>query len=70
MKELRNKKQLKQTELAKALGICKDYVSLIERNKQTPGFKLAVKIAKFFEVPIDSLNFFGNTQNKTFDEVS
>ena len=66
-KELRLKEGLKQKQLAESLGICKDYVSLIEREKQTPGFKLAHKIAKFFNTSLDELNFFNKSTNKSFD---
>ena len=58
VKELREKKRIKQVEFANKLGITNDYLSKIELGKQTPGFKLAAKIANEFGTSIDSLNFF------------
>lgn len=69
VKELRIKNQLKQKDVAHALGICSDYLSLIERERQTPGFKLATKIADFYNVSIDDLKFFKNAKNESFDDA-
>jgi len=48
---------LSQQELAKKLGICKDYVNMIENNRRRPGFVLAKRIADFFGTTMDDLFF-------------
>lgn len=63
---LRMKRGLTQVQLAAVLGITKDYVSIIERGSQTPGLKLANKIATFFDTTIDDLVFFTHTPNDSF----
>ena len=68
VKLLRKSVKLTQAELAKKLGVCKDYISLLERGKQTPGFKLANKIALYFGTTLESLNFFEEVANKSFDK--
>ena len=62
VRELRLLKKCKQKDVAQSLGICNDYLSLIERDKQTPGFRLANRIAEYFNVSLDDLNFFKNEQ--------
>ncbi len=70
LKEYRKKERMTQKELADLVSITKDYVSIIERGKQTPGFKLAKSLADIFNTTIDDLNFFGDSTNKTFDKIA
>ena len=53
----RELKGLSQPKLATELGICSDYVNMIENNKRRPGFALAKRIADFFETTVDNLFF-------------
>jgi transcriptional regulator with XRE-family HTH domain len=66
VRELRLSMNMSQRQLAQELGVCSEYISLIERERQTPGFKFANKIAKYFNVTVDYLNFFNRESNKTF----
>lgn len=52
---LRESKHMTQVEVAKQLGICKDYVNMIENNRRTPGFALAKRIANLFGSTVDEL---------------
>lgn len=54
---LREKKNMSQVQVAKELGICKDYVNMIENNRRTPGFSLAKKIADLFDTTVDEIFF-------------
>lgn len=54
---LREAKNMTQVQVAKELGICKDYVNMIENNRRTPGFALAKRIADLFESTIDEIFF-------------
>ena len=53
----RELKGMSQVKLASQLGICKDYVNMIENNRRTPGFALAKRIADFFGTTVDNLFF-------------
>lgn len=57
MKKLRQGRGYTQEELGERLRITGDYVNMIENGRRTPGFKLAKKIADFFEVTVDELFF-------------
>lgn len=64
MKEMKNKvkefrKQLKltQDELAKKLGVTRQTINAIENNKYNPTLELAIKTAKFLDVPVEQLFF-------------
>lgn len=58
----RELKGLSQVELANELGICKDYVNMIENNRRTPGFALAKKIADLFGTTVDNLFFYSDKE--------
>lgn len=51
----RRKKGLTQAELAKAVGVTTNYISLIEKGKKTPSVKTIQKIALALDVPASSL---------------
>ena len=57
LEELRKKRKLTQEQLSIKLNITSDYVSMIERGARTPGFKLAKRIADFFETTVDEIFF-------------
>lgn len=58
LKEYRKLNNLTQEKLAEVLEINSDYISMIERGVRTPGFKLANRMASYFGVTIEELNFF------------
>ncbi|KZL93942.1 MULTISPECIES: helix-turn-helix transcriptional regulator [Clostridium] len=60
----RELKGMSQVQLAEKLGICKDYVNMIENNRRMPGFALAKRIADLFGTTVDNLFFYsGKEQN-------
>lgn len=69
LKEFRKAKNLTQKDLALIFKVTPDYISIIERNVQTPGFKLANKLADYFGVTVDELNFFETASNKVFEKT-
>jgi len=50
-------KGLSQGEVAMEIGVCKDYVCMIENNKRTPSLILAKRIADLLETTVDHLFF-------------
>nr|DAW98844.1 MAG TPA: Helix-turn-helix XRE-family like protein [Caudoviricetes sp.] len=54
LKELREKKNLKQSEVAKLLGVAPSYYCMIENGERQSKMKIdtAQKLAKVFDVPL------------------
>ncbi len=69
LKFYRKQKGITQKELARVFGVTNDYISLIERGKQTPSLSLAKRIADYFDTTVDTI-FFENETNKTFEKIS
>ena len=57
IKVLRAMHDTTQEELAKKLEVSRQTILAIEKDKYDPSLKLALKIAKFFEVPVEELFF-------------
>ena len=55
LKELRLENNLKQSELAKGLGVSQAAVARWEANLQIPNIEIAYKVAKYFNVSTDYL---------------
>lgn len=49
---------MKQTELARELGVSQSHLSDVERGEKTPSHELVEKYAKLFDVPVSSIWFF------------
>lgn len=52
IKDLRLKRKLTQEQVAENAGVCKDYISLIERGERNPSDKLKQKLANIYNVSI------------------
>jgi len=63
LKQIRLFHQLKQVELADALGISKSYLSEIESNKKPVSIDLLEKYADYFCVPASSLMMFSENMD-------
>lgn len=59
----REMKGFTQVRLAEELGICKDYVNMIENNRRKPGFSLAKRMADLLETTVDNL-FFSSSEEQ------
>ena len=55
IKKLRNEKEITQVELAEAIYILKDTVSLWERGKAEPSLSNCILLADYFDVTLDEL---------------
>lgn len=55
LSECRVKKDLTQEELAKVLGVTRQTIIAIEKGNYTPSVLLALKIAKYFKKPVESI---------------
>ena len=55
LKELRVGRSLTQKELTQALGVTRQTIIAVENNKYDPTSRLALKIARFFEVHVEDI---------------
>ncbi|MBP1041049.1 helix-turn-helix transcriptional regulator [Vagococcus sp. BWB3-3] len=55
IKELREQKNLMQKEVADALGVSRQTMTAIETGKYNPSLELTLKIAKFFNQPVEAI---------------
>lgn len=65
LKKERRNAGLTQKELGELVGITKDYVSILETEKQTPSLALARELSLLFNKSIEYL-FFSNDSNDMF----
>lgn len=57
LRELRAAKQLSQSDLAGKLDVSRQTVNAIETEKYDPSLPLALKIARFFKMPVEEIFF-------------
>ena len=55
VKELRKGKGLTQEDLAEIIGVSRQTVNAIEKQKFDPSLNTVFKMAKLFELPIESI---------------
>lgn len=53
--KLRAEKQVSQQQLADAIGVSRKTISTVETGRFTPSVVIALKLAAFFEVPVESI---------------
>ena len=58
LKALRARHNLNQTELAKLAKVSRQTISLIEREELIPSLLIAIRIAKIFNEPVDTIFLF------------
>lgn len=58
IKEYRTKHNMKQETLAELVGARRETIIRIEKGQYNPSLKLAMDIAKVFEVTVEELFFF------------
>lgn len=55
LKELRAQRNLKQEDLAVAIGSCCRTISRIEKGDRNPSLELALRIAAYLELPLEEV---------------
>ena len=55
VKELRSERGWTQQDLARAVGVSRQSINSIERNRYVPSLPLALKFAEIFECPTDAI---------------
>ncbi|MBR6717367.1 MAG: helix-turn-helix transcriptional regulator [Oscillospiraceae bacterium] len=55
LRQLRKERRLTQDELAKALGVSRQTINAIENDKYNPTLELAIRLAKYVDIPVEEL---------------
>ena len=55
LKEFRARRGVNQSELGMLVGVSRQTISMIERGDYSPSITLALKIAKYFQVPVEEI---------------
>jgi len=53
--KLRSKQKISQQELADAIGVSRKTISTVETGRFTPSVVIALKMARYFEVPVERI---------------
>ena len=61
IKEMRAKYNLTQDELAKKVGVRRETIVFLEKNKYNPSLKLAYDIARVFKLRIEEIFIYDET---------
>ncbi len=55
LEELRKQRGIRQEELAAALKVSRQTIGSLENGRYNPSIILALKIARFFELPVEQI---------------
>jgi len=53
--KLRSKRKISQQRLADAIGVSRKTISTVETGRFTPSVVIALKLARYFEVPVERI---------------
>ena len=55
LKNMRDKRNMTQNQLAKMIGVMDDHISKLERNERRPTTKIIIAYSKIFKVPVQKI---------------
>lgn len=53
--KIRQEKEITQEELASSVKVSRQTISALEKGNYTPSILLAIKIARYFEMPVEEI---------------
>jgi putative transcriptional regulator len=62
MKELRARYDLTQAELSRKVGVRRETIHFVEKGEYNPSLRLALKIARVFEAPVEDIFLFDDEE--------
>ena len=62
IENIRKEKGIRQEEFAKAMGVSRQTISSLENGRYNPSILLAYKIAKYFDMTIEEVFLFEETE--------
>lgn len=63
LSSLRKEQGMTQSDVAQIIGVSKGAIAMYETGKRTPKLANAIKLANYFNVPVEKIIFFNN-ENK------
>lgn len=61
LEELRKQQGMKQEELAEKLEVSRQTIGSLENGRYNPSIILAIKIARFFDMPVEEIFIYEET---------
>ncbi|MGY3704995.1 transcriptional regulator [Vagococcus martis] len=55
IREIREERHIKQTDMAEALGVSRQTMTAIEKMKYNPSLELSLKIAEYFNLQVEDI---------------
>ncbi|KMK75543.1 helix-turn-helix transcriptional regulator [Alkalihalobacillus pseudalcaliphilus] len=65
IREIRQQKGITQVKMAEDLQITRQTINAIEKNKYNPSLELALKLVRYFDVPIEQLFYLDDKEEDT-----
>ncbi|MBM7837060.1 putative transcriptional regulator [Alkalihalobacillus xiaoxiensis] len=62
IREIRQQQGITQVKMAEDLQITRQTINAIEKNKYNPSLELALKLVRYFDVPIEQLFYLEDDQ--------
>ncbi len=59
VRELRRERKLRQSDLAEDLKVSRQTIIAIENYKYSPSLELAMRLARYFQKPVEEIFFLG-----------
>ncbi|MFT6835642.1 MAG: putative transcriptional regulator [Francisellaceae bacterium] len=53
--KLRSKRKVSQQQLADLIGVSRKTISTVETGRFTPSVVIALRLARYFEIPVESI---------------
>ncbi|MDQ0271626.1 helix-turn-helix transcriptional regulator [Cytobacillus purgationiresistens] len=64
IREIRKKKGITQTKMAEDLQITRQTINAIEKHKYNPSLELALKLVRYFNVPIEEVFYLDESKEE------
>ncbi len=64
IREIRLEREITQVKMAEDLQVTRQTINAIEKNKYNPSLELALKIIKYFDLPIDEIFILKENENE------
>ena len=64
LEEIRKQREIKQEELAEAMGVSRQTISSLENGRYNPSVILAIKLARYFGMHVEDIFIYEEGQNE------
>ena len=63
LKVLRAEQNITQAQLAELVGVTRNTINYLEKNEYMPSLPLAMRLARYFQMPIEEIFIFNDTNS-------